>query len=57
MQKLVDAGAPLVDLLVIHPLEDFTSSCTKLFEILRLSDSSTRFSVRKRINFEKFGKS
>ena len=53
--KLVHAGAPLVLLFLTRKLQDLTSSCSKLFEILPFSDSSTRLSVPKRRQNELFG--
>ena len=54
--KLVHAGAPSALLFLIRKLQDLTSSCLKVFEILLFSDSSMRLSVPKAIKLEIFGK-
>ena len=53
--KLVHAGAPLVLLFLIGRLQDLTSSCSKLFEILHFLNSYMGLSVRKPRTFEQFG--
>ena len=45
---MVDAGAPMALLFLIGRLQDLTSSCLKLFQILLFSDGPTRLSVPKR---------
>ena len=53
--KLVHAEAPLVLLSLIQKLQEPTSFCSKLFEILLFSDSYPRLSVPKARKFEKLG--
>ena len=45
--KLIHAGAPLTLLFLSGRLQDLTSSCSKLFEILLFLIGYTRLSVRK----------
>ena len=55
-QLFVHAGAPSFLFFITGRLEDLTSFCFKLFEILFYSDSCARFSVANTIKFEKLGK-
>ena len=52
---MIHAGTPLALLLLIGRLQELTSSCLKLFEILLFLISYTRLSVPKPRTFEKFG--
>ena len=54
--KLVHAGAPLVLLFLIGRLEDLTSYCLKLVEILLFSISCTGLSFQKTRTFWNIGK-
>ena len=51
----MNAGGPLAFLFLIGRLQEFTSSCSKLFEILLRLISESRFSVPKIRIFKKFG--
>ena len=54
--KLVHAGAPLVLLLLIARLQDLTSSCANLCEILPFSNSYSGLSFPKTRTLERFCK-